>query len=103
MTPSPSDAAPSPSFEDALAELDQILRLLEAGDATLEDALAKYETGVGLLKRCYGQLRQAEQRILLLSGEDPDGKPVLQPFDHAPAVKTERQDAPRRKRPDSAY
>src|SRR5262249_45389226 len=97
MTPSPPDPNKGPSFEDALAELEQILRILEAGDATLEEALAKYESGVGLLKRCYGQLRQAEQRILQLSGEDPDGKPILQPFDHAPAVKSERQDAPRRK------
>ena len=103
MTPSPPDPNKGPSFEDALSELEQILRTLEAGDVSLEDALVRYETGVGLLKRCYGQLRQAEQRILLLSGEDPDGKPLVQPFEHAPAIKPERPDAPRRKRPDSAY
>src|SRR5262245_11307318 len=103
MTPSPPDATKGPSFEDALAELEQILRLLESGDATLEEGLASYEIGVGLLKRCYGQLRQAEQRVYLLCGEDPDGKPLLQPFEHTPAANTERQDASRRKRPDSAY
>jgi exodeoxyribonuclease VII small subunit len=102
MSPSLPDAGKSPSFEDALAELEQILRALEAGDVTLEDALSRYETGVGLLKRCYAQLRQAEQRILLLSGEDPDGKPLVQAFDPSSA-KPERPDALRRKRPDSAY
>jgi exodeoxyribonuclease VII small subunit len=101
MTPNPSEANKGPSFEDALAELEQIVRALEAGDIALEDALTRYESGVTLLKRCYGQLRQAEQRILLLSGEDPDGKPLVQPFEQAPGVKP----GPARpgKRPDSAY
>ena len=103
MTPSPPDANRGPSFEDALAELEQIVRVLEAGDIALEDALARYESGVGLLKRCYAQLRLAEQRILLLSGEDPDGKPLMQPFEPSPGVKPERPDPRRVKRPDSAY
>jgi hypothetical protein len=57
-----------------------------------------------LLKRCYSQLRQAEQRIMQLSGEDAEGKPLLQPFDPAPIAKPERTDAARRiKRPDPSY
>src|SRR5262249_5065164 len=103
MSPSPPESSKGPSFEDALAELDKIVRALETGDITLEDALSRYEDGVGLLKRCYSQLRQAEQRILLLSGEDPDGKPLVQPFEPSPTVKPERPDAPRRSRPESAY
>ena len=77
---------PSPdnlTFEDALQELESIVHNLEDGQTTLEDSLARYERGIGLLKRCYGQLRQAEQRILLLTGADAEGKPVLQPFEHA--------------------
>jgi exodeoxyribonuclease VII small subunit len=70
------------SFEQALAELEQIVRALEDGQVGLEDSLARYEKGVGLLKRCYGQLRQAEQRIQLLAGVDEDGKPVARPFQH---------------------
>ena len=72
----------SPSFEEALAELEQIVRALEDGTITLEESLARYERGVGLLRGCYAQLQAAEQRITLLAGLDPEGKPVLQPFDH---------------------
>jgi exodeoxyribonuclease VII small subunit len=71
-----------PTFEQALAELDRIVRDLEDGQIGLEDSLARYEEGVGLLKRCYAQLREAEQRILLLTGVDEEGQPVLQPFQH---------------------
>jgi exodeoxyribonuclease VII small subunit len=75
----------SPSFETALAELEQIVRALEDGTTTLEVGLAQYERGVGLLKACYAQLQDAEKRISLLAGMDDAGKPVLQPFDHAPS------------------
>lgn len=73
----------SPSFEQALAELEQIVRDLEDGTTTLEESLARYERGVGLLKGCYAQLRAAEQKIAMLAGLDGEGKPVLQPFEHA--------------------
>jgi exodeoxyribonuclease VII small subunit len=73
----------TPSFEEALAELERILRELEDGTTTLEVALARYERGVALLKGCYTQLRAAEQKISLLAGLDAEGKPALQPFDHA--------------------
>jgi exodeoxyribonuclease VII small subunit len=72
-----------PTFEQAVAELEQILRDLEDGNTTLEESLARYERGVGLLKSCYAQLQAAEQKIALLAGVGEDGKPVLQPFDHA--------------------
>lgn len=71
------------SFESALAELEQIVRDLEDGQTGLEESLACYEKGIGLLKQCYGLLATAEQRILLLSGADEDGKPVTRPFEHA--------------------
>src|SRR5437773_7167632 len=70
-------------FEDALAELEQVVRDLEDGAIGLEDSLARYERGVSLIKRCYAQLRDAEQRILLVTGTDDEGKPILQPFQHA--------------------
>jgi exodeoxyribonuclease VII small subunit len=71
------------SFEDALAELEQVVRDLEDGQVGLEESLARYERGVGLIKACYAQLRDAEQRILLVTGTDDEGKPILQPFQHA--------------------
>ena len=71
-----------PTFESALADLEQILRALEDGKTTLEEGLAQYERGVALLKVCYGHLRGAENRITQLSGLDADGKPLLKPFEH---------------------
>jgi exodeoxyribonuclease VII small subunit len=70
------------TFEHALAALDRTVRELEDGKLDLDDALARYETGVGLIKNCYNQLRQAERRILQITGADPDGQPVLAPFRH---------------------
>lgn len=75
-----------PRFEQALAELDTILRELEDGTTTLEDALARYERGVALLRTCYGQLRDAEQKVRLLAGTAEDGAPDLKPFDHVAAI-----------------
>jgi exodeoxyribonuclease VII small subunit len=81
MTTSPQDNPQT--FEQALAELDRIVHDLEDGQIGLEESLARYEQGVGLLKRCYTQLREAEQRILLLTGVDEEGQPLLQPFQHS--------------------
>ncbi len=71
------------TFEQCLAELQQLLRKLEDGETGLEEALAYHEKGIGLIRRCYTQLREAEQRILLLTGVDEEGKPVTQPFAHS--------------------
>src|SRR5262249_53773142 len=93
-------AKPPPAeqtFEQSLAELEQVMRVLEDGTTGLDDALAAYERGVGLLKSCYDQLRQAEQRILKLTGTDDEGRPILQAFDHSAAVEVDRPDAKRRK------
>jgi exodeoxyribonuclease VII small subunit len=88
------------SFEEALAELERVVRDLEDGEVGLEQSLARYERGVGLVKRCYAQLREAEQRILLLTGTDEEGRPVLQPFRHTatePTGAEVRRPGPRKK------
>lgn len=82
MTPTPATL----SFEQALAELEKILRGLEDGTTTLDAALGFYERGVVLLNHCHGQLRSAEQRIRALTGLDENGEPQLQPFAHAPSM-----------------
>lgn len=71
------------TFEQALADLERIVRELEDGKTTLEESLARYEQGVGLLKHCYGQLRHAELRILELTGQDDAGNPITKPFSHS--------------------
>ena len=85
MTPSPSDSL---SFEKALADLERILRNLEDGTTSLEDSLARYERGVGLLRQCYAQLRDAEQKVKLLAGFNDDGGGDLKPFDHVASIET---------------
>jgi exodeoxyribonuclease VII small subunit len=91
MNDSPPDCPLT--FEQALAELDQIVRDLEDGQLGLEDSLARYEKGVGLLKGCYAQLRQAEQRILQVTGVDPDGQPITQSFEHAATAENAAADS----------
>ena len=71
------------TFESALAELEKIVREMEDGQIGLEESLTHYEKGVTLLRKCYGQLQKAEQRIMLLKGVDGDNRPVTEPFDAA--------------------
>ncbi|HXG09420.1 MAG TPA: exodeoxyribonuclease VII small subunit [Gemmataceae bacterium] len=71
------------TFEQALTELERIVHELEDSQTGLEEALDRYEQGIGLIKHCYAQLRQAEQRILLLTGTDESGQPTLKPFEHS--------------------
>ena len=82
--PTPADTL---TFEQALAELEKIVRDLEDGKIGLEQSLARYEHGVGLLKSCYGQLRQAELKILELVGVDENGAVRVRPFDHTASVR----------------
>jgi exodeoxyribonuclease VII small subunit len=85
------------TFEQAFQQLDQIVRALEEGEVGLEQALAQYELGVGLLKRCYARLQDAEQRIRVLMGLDEDGNSVSAPFEHAATAKNSEAE-PKQKR-----
>jgi len=51
------------SFEAALAELEGIVKGLEAGRGTLADAIASYERGAALRRHCEGKLAEAEMRV----------------------------------------
>jgi exodeoxyribonuclease VII small subunit len=96
MSDSPPD---NPTFEQALTQLEQIVRELEDGSTGLEESLARYEAGVALLKRCYAQLRQAEQRILQLTGLDEQGRPATVPFEHCATLEpADRADARKRRK-----
>jgi exodeoxyribonuclease VII small subunit len=54
------------SFEDALAELDRIVRGLEGGQQKLEDAITAYERGAKLRQHCEAKLAEAEQRVQVI-------------------------------------
>ncbi|MBS0560421.1 MAG: exodeoxyribonuclease VII small subunit [Proteobacteria bacterium] len=51
------------SFEEALAELEQIVRGLESGQQKLEDAIGAYERGAALRRHCEAKLAEAEARV----------------------------------------
>lgn len=66
-TPHSSSLPVTPaSFEKALRELEDIVHSMEAGEMPLEDSLAAYQRGMGLLKYCQDQLGSAEQKIRVL-------------------------------------
>ncbi|HEV8201604.1 MAG TPA: exodeoxyribonuclease VII small subunit [Candidatus Polarisedimenticolia bacterium] len=69
-----------PSFEDALARLEEIVVALEGGDRPLEESLKLFEEGIALTRQCASRLDHAQRRIDLLS-RDARGEPVLVPFD----------------------
>ncbi len=79
------------SFEDSLLALERLVRELEDGRLGLDEALDRYERGVNLIKRCHNQLRQAEQRILQLTGVDENNQPRLQPFKHEATAVTKTE------------
>ena len=59
------------TFETALARLEEIVRAMESGNAMLDESLALFEEGVGLVKYCTTALDTAEQRVKILQkGED---------------------------------
>ena len=66
-------------FEDAMSRLEEIISLLERGDAPLEQAMALFEEGAKLLRECTRQLDEAEQRVTLLTA-GKDGEIVEEPF-----------------------
>jgi exodeoxyribonuclease VII small subunit len=51
------------SFEDALNELEQIVRRLETGSAKLDEAIGAYERGALLKRHCEAKLREAQTRV----------------------------------------
>ena len=51
------------SFEEALQELEQIVRKLEEGKSRLDDAIGSYERGAALKKHCEAKLREAQAKV----------------------------------------
>jgi exodeoxyribonuclease VII small subunit len=64
------------TFEQAMADLEQVVTQLERGDVALEDSIALYERGAELKKHCETKLKQAEEKVaaITLDGSDqPSG------------------------------
>jgi exodeoxyribonuclease VII small subunit len=68
------------SFEEALAELEQIVRGLEGGQQKLEDAIGAYERGAALRRHCEAKLAEAEARVAAIV-ERADGTLATRPVE----------------------
>lgn len=66
-------------FEGSMARLEEIVSLLEKGDAPLEQAMGLFEEGAKLLRECTRQLDEAEQKVSLLTA-GRDGEITEEPF-----------------------
>ncbi len=75
-------SAKKATFEQQLQRLEEIVSLLEKGDAQLAESLTLFEEGTKLIASCSGELDQAEQKIVKLM-KGTDGSPVELPFEEA--------------------
>ena len=67
-------------FEEAMGRLEEIISLLEKGDAPLDNLLSLFEEGTALIRSCGRQLDEAEQKVVRLR-KSADGTPEELPFD----------------------
>ncbi len=92
----PSAGARKPAtrtFEQALADVEQVVARLESGKLDLGKSLDEYQRGIVTLKECHELLGQAERRVAVLSGFDAEGNPVVESFDEKPMSMDEKQAA----------
>ena len=67
------------NFEQSMSRLEEIVSLLERGDAPLEEAMKLFEEGSKLMRECTVMLDEAEQKVTLLTSGEA-GAPQEQPF-----------------------
>jgi exodeoxyribonuclease VII small subunit len=73
--PAPNASAEALGFEQALDELDAIVRRMESGQLSLDESIAAYRRGAELARFCQTKLANAEQEIKRLEGD------LLKPVD----------------------
>ena len=76
MTDSPEERPP---FEEAMAELETLVRRLEQGELPLEDSLVAFERGMALVKELSKRLESIERRVEVLL-EQSDGSLAVKPL-----------------------
>jgi exodeoxyribonuclease VII small subunit len=79
-------AAPQPNFEDALRELEDIVRKLESGDLSLDDSIRLYERGQALKRSCESRLADARMRIEQIQQNAAGEAVASRPFDAQPGA-----------------
>lgn len=71
------------SFEARMQRLEQIVRTMERGDASLEESLKLFQEGTKLVEQCGKQLDEAEMQVKKIASAS-DGSPVEEAFDDVP-------------------
>jgi len=67
-------------FEDAMKELEDIVKRLESGDLSLEESIKIFEEGVALSRYCFTKLEEAEKKVSILVKEE--GGVKREPFEY---------------------
>jgi len=65
------------NFERALENLEEIVSSMEKGDLTLEDSLKAFERGIKLTRECQAALKDAGQKVQVLSKENGETEEML--------------------------
>lgn len=74
MSKKPASADLPASFEDAMAELEQLVARMEAGELPLEASVAAFKRGSELVRFCSAQLDKVDNQVRILEGD------MLKPF-----------------------
>ena len=74
LPPPDSNSPPNPppdgrDFEQAIAQLEEIIERIESGQIGLERSISEYERGVALIRKCRQVLDRAEQRVEELTAQ----------------------------------
>ena len=65
-------------FEASLAELENLVEQMEAGDITLEASMKHFERGITLTRQCQQALKLAEQKVQILIKENGEPEPFAE-------------------------
>ncbi len=69
MSKKPATVQSPASFEEAMAELQQLVTQMEAGELALEASIAAYKRGSELVKYCLAQLDKVDSQVQILEGD----------------------------------
>ena len=71
------------SFEEAISQLEHLVSKLEQGDVPLEEAISYFKEGMELSKLCDEKLKDVQEQMAVILGEDGDFKPFTALGDEA--------------------
>lgn len=70
----------TPTFEENMQRLEEIVRAMERGDVALEKSLELFQEGTELVRRCNALLEEAQLQVKKITAA-PDGTPIEEDFD----------------------